>query len=372
MSLRIRRNGSWYKATHAFIKVDDVWEPVLKGSVRVGGSWHDFYTGSESSATPITGGIQASITPSTATGTRSGAGAATSNSVTVSTIAGTGTVTYAWTRVSGSSLISANSPAAATTTFGAAIASVGSISAVFRCTCTDSVGSTTVDITVTLTATTPPPPPTPLSGSLHKSAVSSVVMLAQGESSRVIYTDWNAINPVGGSGSYTYEWSCPGATAETPYAASTRFYRNTSYGNTWLTGYVTLRDTAGNSVTYSFSVQFSADYSSANPGEYNINDLSPPTNSYVEWTTNFGITVSGGSGNFSYNWYATNPRGDGYSGTTLVSGQGTTACSFKLSHNFVNGATAYVDIYCQVTDNVTGAVTVTGPLTMSIFYFYYF
>jgi len=62
---------------------------------------------------------------------------------------GTPGYTYSWTRISGSTAITAGSPTSASTSFSGTVPIGGSISAVFRVTVTDSAGATaTADVTV--------------------------------------------------------------------------------------------------------------------------------------------------------------------------------------------------------------------------------
>lgn len=75
----------------------------------------------------------------------------TSSSTTVTPSGGTGPYTYSWSRISGDSAVSADSPTAATTTFSANVPREGFRTAVYRCTITDSLAATTfVDATVLL------------------------------------------------------------------------------------------------------------------------------------------------------------------------------------------------------------------------------
>ncbi len=88
--------------------------------------------------------------PHHAYGSRSGSGLCTSDPVAVTATGGVGAKTYAWTEVTATSAV-ADSPAAATTTFSATLGFNEEIGATFRCTVTDSIGTTaTIDIEVFL------------------------------------------------------------------------------------------------------------------------------------------------------------------------------------------------------------------------------
>lgn len=84
-------------------------------------------------------GVHTNAPPSASPATRS----VTSNTVTATG----GTGSYAWTRISGSTAITANAPSAATTDFGSTTVPIdGNQAAVFRCTS----GAETVDVPVDL------------------------------------------------------------------------------------------------------------------------------------------------------------------------------------------------------------------------------
>ena len=78
----------------------------------------------------------------------------TTSSTTVTPVGGVSTYSYSWARISGSALISANSPTAATTTFtGTGLNEGDFITAQFRCTVTDSSSpqkTATADVWVTI------------------------------------------------------------------------------------------------------------------------------------------------------------------------------------------------------------------------------
>lgn len=75
-------------------------------------------------------------------GTTPTSGPVTTPSVTVTPTGGTGPYTYAWTYDSGDSGFTANSAAAATTTFTGSVASGADRVAVWKCTVTDSLAAT--------------------------------------------------------------------------------------------------------------------------------------------------------------------------------------------------------------------------------------
>lgn len=100
-------------------------------------------------------GFSVTVAPAGASGSVTGASplfkVVTSNSVTATPTGGTGPYTYSWTKVTGSSSISAASPTAATTTFSATVGRGSVVQATWRITVTDSLSATTTaDISVEL------------------------------------------------------------------------------------------------------------------------------------------------------------------------------------------------------------------------------
>lgn len=85
----------------------------------------------------------------------SGAGLATTDPCTATVTNGSTSLSYSWTRISGDP-IDADTPSVSSTTFSYNISLTESVSAVFRCTVTDtSTGAVeSVDVTVTITETT--------------------------------------------------------------------------------------------------------------------------------------------------------------------------------------------------------------------------
>ncbi len=96
--------------------------------------------------------LNVSVSPLIIADAVSSASGTTSDTAVVSAAGGTPTYTYAWTRVGGSTYISAASPSASTTAFDWAFpASSGLYSTTLQCEVTDSAGFTdTVQVVVTI------------------------------------------------------------------------------------------------------------------------------------------------------------------------------------------------------------------------------
>lgn len=166
------------------------------------------------SSNSVSSVLNASAAPSVIQKTDTAA-SITTVSTTVTATGGTSPYTYAWTRISGSTSITANSASAATTTFtGSSLASGTTYDAVFRCTVTDNVAATkTVDVTVSITraAMTASASPT----SLYKSGIGTNQTTAS-----------TTVTPSGGVSPYTYAWtklSGDAITADSASAATTTF-----------------------------------------------------------------------------------------------------------------------------------------------------
>lgn len=98
--------------------------------------------------------VSGSVTSNTATIEKaSGAHTFSPNYSGVTVAHGTGSYTYSWTRVSGSTLLSAASPTSLNTGFTGTVAPGASAASVFRLTVTDGPTSDTLDVTITITNT---------------------------------------------------------------------------------------------------------------------------------------------------------------------------------------------------------------------------
>ena len=107
-------------------------------------------------AVDVVSGLNVTATPTTARRTQSTSGGGpvtlTTPTVTAEAAGGVGPYTYAWTRISGDSAITATAPSAATTAFTASLAVDETKIAMFRVTATDTAtGATaTADVSVIL------------------------------------------------------------------------------------------------------------------------------------------------------------------------------------------------------------------------------
>lgn len=140
--MRVRVNGAWEDIDSGLVRVGNAWKRLASIRVYVGGAWKE--------GKVFVPPLSLSITPDTASAVRTGPGTATTGSVTATPAGGQTPFTYAWTRISGVGTI--GSPTSATTAFSQTLGIGDDVSGTFRCTVTDSVGSTaTSDIVANFT-----------------------------------------------------------------------------------------------------------------------------------------------------------------------------------------------------------------------------
>lgn len=141
-------------------------------------------------------GAALAVTASPTSVAAAGGGAAqTTASVTATASGGAGGTSYAWTRLTGSTGISADSPSAATTTFSASGLALGEQrTATFRLTATDSASSTaTADVSVSITRSS-------VSLSISPSSITKSGTLLNLTTAAVTAT------PTGGTAPYAHSW----------------------------------------------------------------------------------------------------------------------------------------------------------------------
>ncbi len=154
------------------------------------------------------------------------------------------------------------------------------------------------------------------------------------------------VNVSGGSGSFSYQWYS-GANIISGAVGSVWLYEpsNTSLTGTSISCYVT-------------DVGLNTSYPVTSSG-YTINvytpmsvTISPAVGSFAAGgSLGFSVSVSGGSSSYAYQWYA-----DGAS----QSGQTSSSFTYSTSTSGSHG------VYCQVTDNNTGAVIVTQEALVNV------
>jgi hypothetical protein len=140
MAFKRKSSGSFVDIASVKRRSGGAWVGVSTVKRRVSGAWVTVW----SSLSVSTGNVSRTFTNSPASNSPATRTFATLTSVTASG----GDGSFAWTRVSGSTLITATSPSAATTTFTVTNLPIGTnVSAIFRVT---SAGATQ-DVTVSMT-----------------------------------------------------------------------------------------------------------------------------------------------------------------------------------------------------------------------------
>jgi hypothetical protein len=197
----------------------------------------DFYSGLESDPEPVGSGVSGrtafaegvptvNVSPSSVYTLLDGVSTGNSASVTASASGGVSPYTYAWTRISGSTAITANSASAATTTFNvSSIADATTLEAVFRVTATDDdLLTDTADVVVTFERSDTG---VELGLTLDKSSVYKFTTTTSSTTSSVTATR------IGGQSPYSYAWTrISGSTSITATAPSSR---TTAFSATGLT-----------------------------------------------------------------------------------------------------------------------------------------
>jgi hypothetical protein len=156
MPLQIRYGGTWRDPSGCRIYKGGAWRNIVQVKVYSGGAWRDVanFTAPGSGDTPGSGGgssgsLTLSISPSPSEAA-SFSSPVTSGNTTATPSGGLAPYTYSWVKLSGDTIV-ANSPTSAVTTFTGNVPPDATRSAIFRCTCTDSLGATaTADVTATL------------------------------------------------------------------------------------------------------------------------------------------------------------------------------------------------------------------------------
>lgn len=146
MGMKTRVGGAWKDIIAARVFASGAWRSLVGVKVYSDGAWRDV-----ANFTSGGGSITLAISPSPVTAQRRNATVQSLN-VTATPTGGIAPYTYSWVKQSGDD-ITALSPSAAVTKFVASgMDELEERSAVFRCTGTDSLGSTdSEDVTVTLT-----------------------------------------------------------------------------------------------------------------------------------------------------------------------------------------------------------------------------
>jgi hypothetical protein len=293
-----------------------------------------------------------------ATATPSSISAATASSVvmtggiTVGLVGATAS-TYAWTRVSGSTSIVANSPSAATTTFTASgVNTFTTVSAVFRCT----VNSTyTVDVAVDCTNV----------GSVL-AVTASPQNISVVSSSATITTGSSTATASGGTGTYTYAWNVLVAptsgtiTAVSPTAATTTFSDATMGANETRssTFRVTVRDTASPQGTAYADVQITVRRATMSVSLSPTSLYQTGTKSAIS-TGMCTATASNGVAPYTYAWTGVSGSGPTMEAVAPYWFETQFRCAYILS-----GQTSVGTFRCTATDSV--GATGTADITVTI------
>lgn len=148
MPMKLRLGGEWRDISAAKVYLNGAWRPLVAIKIYYDSAWRDVanFTGGG-------GSVTLSISPSPVTRTGRNETINTAN-VTATPAGGLAPYTYAWTKQSGDSISAVSSSSAVTQFQATGMAVDETRQAVFRCTCTDSLGSSaTADVSVSITRT---------------------------------------------------------------------------------------------------------------------------------------------------------------------------------------------------------------------------
>lgn len=314
--------------------------------------------------------LSVSVAPAALTGVGNSATVVTSGGATATVSGGSGSWTGAWEWDGGATTgsIVATNPNNATTTFrsGDAQAPGTSRGQGLRFRVTDTVTgaqavSNSVGVNLTRYAA--------LSASVSPSSLTG-----SSQNTPVVTSGSATCTASGGSGSYTYAWEWDGGNSSglivpvAPSSASTAFQSGDSQasGTTRGRGFrCRVTDTVTGDVVVSNSVRvdLTRGYVAMTVGVSPASLSGSGTAEQVDTSGSATVSVSGGSGNFSYQWIY---DGTGTGGLNPINGtSGTTA--FRSASGWLNpGQTITAGFFCRVTDNATGETKDTGSVGISL------
>jgi hypothetical protein len=320
--------------------------PISLGSLR-----------GKSSYTPMT---VSSFNGSNAADTISGAGAATCYP-SVSVAGGSGGFTYLWAFTSnpgGSTLGNATS-ATCSVSHAYAQNEAGSAAATLQCTVSDNTGHsvTKTGISAALSWYTTYTPMT----------VSSANGSSAGDSTTAggSVTCNPSVSVVNGSGGYTYQWSftynpfaCVLSSSTGATCAVTTTYGLNANGSASATLQCAVTDSTGHVVTktsITAALSWSSTYTPMTVtgvdgyGQYDSSAVAGTA------TCSPYVSVTGGSGGYTYAWsFTSNPN------TCTLSGSTVAGCSVSRAYSRNSNGSASAVLQCVVTDNTGHTVTQTG------------
>lgn len=153
MPMQTRLGGTWQQITGAKAFLSGSWRTIKAIKAYIGGEWRDVANFSPPGPGGGGGGTLTLSLSASSVGRATANSSTVTTNVTVTPSGGIAPYTYSWAKQSGDA-ITASATTAATTAFSASSLVVDETrTAVFRCTCTDSLGvsATSGDVTVTIT-----------------------------------------------------------------------------------------------------------------------------------------------------------------------------------------------------------------------------